>query len=1251
MMLRLVAENAPRRAPTAGHPLTIITMSTLKSIIVIKASAGSGKTYQLTKEYIRLLLGEQDKATGEFRLKPRREYHQHIMAVTFTNKATEEMKRRITDELEKLALGDSGYEKDLMAELHTGAEPLRQAAQTALEELLFGYSSFNVSTIDAFFQNVLRTFAFELSFNDDYMVETNDTMVTAAAASAVLSSVGTGESNNRVVEQWFADFARNCLDGYFDSQSGWDIFNKGTIMEFAKVINGEAFQQHKKEITEYLRDVTQPGATARITRFRNALWQMVLKHEQQLKNLADEYLAALESIGLTIEKMSSQSGLAKLHDQLGLKKMAKRPSVKVVRELIDKISTADVSTAVSKLCTDKAWKKTAKTGCYDHVWPTIVSIAERCLPLRIENAALKSAYREVFKFGMLGFILNEQEEFLRVNNLVLLANTNQLLKRVIHDGEVPFMYERVGTWINHFLIDEFQDTSAMQYDNMRPLLTESVAEGNENLIIGDEKQCIYRFRNSDPMLLQSTVADDYASSVHVDETKTVNWRSTPTVVRFNNTFFASILDFLHAGETYRNLVQVPRPKPHCNPGAVVVRVLPKNLPADKYGPLAQDMVWYTAKERGGKEHKEDSQSVETQKYVLYRLPEYINEIRSRGYRCKDIAILVSKNTEGASVITRLLAYNKTVDEPLRIPVVSAESMYLRNSPAVRLVVSTMRQLDQMMPIESKHEQARLERMRSRHMHQVLRHYHNRQSVSGLVAADSDTQEAALAAGEILKQCFVQFPRPESATAQAAALGEEDTLRRQVLYGCADTLDVMSLLENIVATALTPEVREKESAYVYAFMDYVADYCSRYNATLHSVLKWWDACGETLSVNSSDDSDSVKVMTIHKSKGLEFACVIIPFADWQMCRLGQSLWVERDTFCQATPFAGLDRDEVPPLVPLPPDVAKHTEGLQDFYETNAAESIIDNLNRTYVAFTRAINEMHIFAISDGGEHDYDSCSIGDLLACGMPKLDGANAAALDEAHAAATKGKKVAIQVDDITGGDPIASEDEEMTVYAVGDPSQGFTPEEEKKTDANASAVNALGELDTLPVSISKDVPVYSAVASELHVTMPEVWSDTQEKGIRLHSVMEMVHDATCVDYALRCSRYRHAVSDEDAPAVEAMLRHLVSDERTAPWFAPGCEVMCERTIFHCGRRVLNGRVVPARDRRAKQRPDRVVRTADGRVVVIDYKFGSDTDAPINRYTDQVRTYMLCLEEAGLKPDAGYVVFPFTMRVVEVRIG
>ena len=637
-------------------------------LTIYKASAGSGKTYTLALEYIKTLLGIK-LADGSYRLNgavpPRlANRHRNILAITFTNAATTEMKSRIIREISRLAAhpgGDtpeSAYAGPLTAAFGCSRESLRKAAEAALSELLNDYSGFNVSTIDSFFQTVLRTFAREIDHQGDYELALDRLDIIRQSISLMLDRLNyEPDRSHRRLFAWVRSFM---LENLGQGKS-YNIFDRGgnILSDLASAMDGamdEKFQNMSQQMARYLADSTLADA------FCRKIDEAVGAQRKMAAAAAARFLEAAAAAGVDSTLNSSVAARARDIASSPETINARTFTLKAVKALVDDgepLAPADVLKADIRRKLEKSDPATAvaiaeaATDMFRSAWNAF----GRC---RILTRMAQGTVNLQF-IGMVQGIL---EEFLRENNTMLISDTGELLARIISDAEMPFIYERLGMKLTNLLIDEFQDTSQMQWENLKPLVLESLSRGNDNLIIGDEKQCIYRFRNSDPSLLHNLHTDSMAEGrceVRGDSiSENTNWRSSSDVIRFNNTFFSALVRNLDYEEIYSNVAQQISKKTRRSRGYVRVRMYDGDKKSD----------WLPE--------------------ALENLTHELRRQLESGYRPGDIAILVRKRDEGNIIIRHL---EDTVKSDPQFPpfrIVSDASLFLGNSPTVGLIVSRLK---------------------------------------------------------------------------------------------------------------------------------------------------------------------------------------------------------------------------------------------------------------------------------------------------------------------------------------------------------------------------------------------------------------------------------------------------------------------------------------------------------------------------------------------------------------------------------
>lgn len=874
-------------------------------LTLYKASAGSGKTYTLTREYIKLLLGRKNRETGRYTLRRNSgNAHRNILAVTFTIAATNEMKRRIIDHLELLgnhcrrSQGQPGspYMEYLTTLYGATQDEVALAARTALKELLMDFSQFNISTIDAFFQTVLRTFAREIDLPGNYEVELDEGRVTGIGVGDMITSLNfRNDEKTARLTRWLTNFMSQSID----EGKGFNLFNRQSSLheELVGTMNkllDETFKLNRDSIIDYLQ-----GDPTRLERFEKSLIAGIARYKASFTEAARTMKKTIADHGLTDAKAINANLLKFI---VRAAKGWQEKLTATLRPATENPGSRYTAGFIKAGGPPPALDETLAAGCAEML---------RCHTLANEYRLL---LRNLYNLGLLGYLMDFVGKYRRDNDIILLSDTNELLRRIIRDDLTPFIYERIGYFLNHFLIDEFQDTSRMQWGNMMPLLLESLSHGNDNLIIGDEKQCIYRFRNSDPDLLalevKTAIEGRIAGTVTergIDVADNTNWRSSRDIVRFNNAFFTSMARIARASDTYANLTQ---------------QVSPKHIDSPAYISLAAINESKGGKPKGD-EPKGDEPTFE--ELALKRMADEIKRQIQAGYRAKDIAVIVRWRREGEAIVNYLL---QLMEDPSsgfpRMEITSSDSIELQSSAAIRLIISVLQIID------STDATSGSRRKTARELAQLVNrfeYFYNQANLNGsdaLAKALADDDDISALAAEAAKMTCVNLP---------------------------------SMVERIISRYLSPCEMEENNIFISAFQDQVIDFCSRGQSDIHSFLQWWQQSGRYKKLEAPADMDALTVMTIHKVKGLQYPCVHIPFATWAMTEFSRPGKTNYEWY-RLPVMDDIDPDTVPPLMPLKTEAALADTRLADSLKEIFARQRVDNINLLYVAFTRAERELII-----------------------------------------------------------------------------------------------------------------------------------------------------------------------------------------------------------------------------------------------------------------------------------------------------
>ncbi|GAA4470302.1 UvrD-helicase domain-containing protein [Nibrella saemangeumensis] len=917
---------------------------------IYSSSAGSGKTYTLTKEYLKLALDpKQDDR-----------YFKHILAITFTNAAANEMKERILKELRAFADGtDSPLLTDLVAELY-GHAAGSDASETARREvclkaaqvfraILHNYSDFSVTTIDSFMQRLVTAFTDELGLPYSFEVEMETDEVFELAIDNLIEKAGTEEMEEitDILSDYFTETAK---DG-----DNWNQLPE-RLKEFGKNLTSDQYYEAVNRVQEL--------SPADIRKIRQQILTHNHTYEADILRLAQQAWKRITDTGLSEEDFKGKkNSIAAFFKTICQKDLHKEPTA-THRKTVD---TQDwylantplpiqglIDGMVDELCACFSQIDTLRATCQQ-----AYALYECLLP-------------HLQKLALLKQIRLEFDALLRQDGRVHISEFNKKIQSIVASEPVPFLYERLGTKYFHILIDEFQDTSKLQFANLLPLIENALAFQHFNLAVGDGKQAIYRFRGGDMDQIVALHRQDlgqlrlaHGSGWTAERIGSLdgqlesqvlgtNWRSARPIVEFNNQFFEFVArryDGEHGKiaevfDTGRLFHQEP------------------SLRARPEGHIQLDFVAKT-------------EEMDLTAVMLAKTMAHIEAACSEGYRYGDMAILCRRKKDAKAIANELNAHG--------IPLVSADSLSLQFSDPVKWLVTVMQLLNR--------PDQKLFR------YEVL--YLFCRFIQGVFPDDKQTEELRIIAESDVSAVY------DYLTNHGYPL--DDVALRQ--------LNVYELVEKL-AWQFRLFDKAENSPFLFRFLDEVLTFCQRQSGHLADFLTYWEVAQEKVSVGEGESQDAISIQTIHKAKGLEYPVVIIPFANWQVTLSNDhTLWLDLEGVpAPALELAGADggriRLETAPVT-NGKELKNTPEAITRQLDNEKTRTFIENMNLLYVAFTRATDRMYIISeqkdFSKGQTHNtvaywlHAYLNSDTALQCGWE--EGRSTYVLSDCHQAFSKPRK------------------------------------------------------------------------------------------------------------------------------------------------------------------------------------------------------------------------------------------------------
>lgn len=823
-------------------------MNSLENFVTYKSSAGSGKTYTLVKEFLQIVF-QSDNPTR----------YRNILAITFTNKAANEMKERVIENLRELSEEeDSDLLLDYEKAFGIQKNVLRAKAKKVLQSILHNYSDLKISTIDKFTYKIIRAFSKDLNLSSDFEIEMDSDKILTEAIDLIISKAGEDERLSKILLEF--------LNSQIENEKDWRI--EKSIFEFSKELTNE----ESEPFLERLKEVTDED----FGKIRKHISAELQKEEDNIVLKAKEVLDLFENNGLTIADFSSGT-IYKFFQNLN-------------NGLIEKI--LDPNATLLKGINDNNWlpKKassaavSAMEGISEEVRSLYFDIVDSSKLYFFYDLLNENAFNIILIKELYTAINTIKEE----QNILLISDFNKLISEEVKNQPAPFIYEKIGERYKNIMIDEFQDTSVLQWHNLLPLIDNSLSIGEKTLLVGDAKQAIYRFRGgkveqfvelpkiidkSDDIFLEER---EYTLSAnHKDEFLETNWRSHSQVIEFNNWFFDELKMFLEEDKQkiYHKQEQNITKK---NQGYVEVSFLPYD-----------------------KEEIED--------LYLEKTKEKIDECLEDGFEMKDIAILVSKNKYG-----KLLS-NYLVEENYKV--LTSESLLIEEDKEVNFVINFLKFIH-----NNNENSAKLE---------MIKYFYENEKYSPALLSYSKKvkNKADINIKELLAKLNPEFDLVK--------------LFELSLYDLAETI-MRQFIENST----------KGNSFLIKLLDVIYSFTLK-NNDLQSFLTYWENNSWRISLETPEDN-AITIMTVHRSKGLQFPVVISSFTNWEFHSSMNipKKWVELGDKIPHLPIG---------ILPLKSKIlGTEFAYLKEIEDENVK---LDKFNQLYVALTRP--EKRLYVISDDG----------------------------------------------------------------------------------------------------------------------------------------------------------------------------------------------------------------------------------------------------------------------------------------------
>jgi len=820
------------------------------SFSIYNASAGSGKTYTLSKEYIKILLKS-----------PSNEAYRKILAITFTNKAVEEMKSRIIFYLLEFSKEDTSEKatdllNDIAKETSLSIATIKDKSKVIIKSIIHNYTAFDISTIDRFTLKIIKSFSHELNIPLDFDISLETDLLMQEAIETVISKAGEDEELTKLL----LDFSRNKTD----DDKNWDI--TFDLLNASSLLTNEDSKHELKDFEH--KTINDFVETKKI------LVQEIEKFKKNASVLAQDCLAIIKENGIAIESFS--------------RKIFPNHLIKIVE---GNLPASDIHKFIE--VEQVQINKTAKDkDAIESILPQLLQKLEIAYK-EYQNVFLLDAFnKNIYPLSLLNSINKEFRKIQTDQNILSISEFNEIINNEIQNQPAPFIYEKMGDRYRHFFIDEFQDTSVLQWKNLIPLVDNALSSEENGvkgslLLVGDPKQAIYRWRGGKAEQFISLSKEENPFSNKDKETVSLdtNYRSYSEVIDFNNSFFKYISSKLE------------------NPDYVDLYLNDSHQnKTTKNGGYA-NISFIDSSENSSNEDEEDDDK--NTKY-LKQTHVIIDKVLGNGFQYKDIVLLTRTKSNGV-----LLANYLTENE---IPILSSETLLIQNATEVKLIINVLKYINNKFDADAKFNM----------LYYVGKYLQSSEEIHDLINQNLHISE------EKLKEALEKYD----------VTLDFNACRKKSLY---------EVVEIIVSAFIK---QKANNSYVQYFLDLVLERDIKAQSSIADFIDYWGRTGYKKSIPSPEGNNAIKIMTIHKSKGLEFPVVIYPFANDNYSKNNRNkLWVPLEN-------STINFSKV--LIDNKKDVLSYSDDASRIYQEKNQEEILDNINVLYVAFTRAVEQLYVIS---------------------------------------------------------------------------------------------------------------------------------------------------------------------------------------------------------------------------------------------------------------------------------------------------